>query len=106
MTDTSQVTIVWSAYGHRFMGEDGGEACITCGARYTLIVPDPSDPTYGQYVNGAGEDPQECTHNTTMAHGYPGERVCPGAHDGPGATCDPSEPCEHIDHECNCLLCD
>lgn len=93
------ITSVWSSYGHRFIGGDCDESCLTCGAMYTLVA-DSDDPTRGEYQAVNGDDPVQCTGDTTMAHGYPGERVC---HD---PTCDPSEPCEHVTHDCNCLLCD
>jgi hypothetical protein len=93
----STITSVWSAYGHRFL-PDGGEdteTCLTCGAMYQL-VPDPDDPTSGTYQAADGDQPRECSGDTGLVHGYPGERYC---HD-----C--SEPgCVHTDHECNCLQC-
>lgn len=72
---------------HTFITEDRHESCLTCGAVYEL-VPDQDDPRTGSYANAAGEEPQRCTGDTSMAHGYPGERV--------GAT---------TDHTCNCLMC-
>lgn len=86
--DTSRVVSVWSAYGHTFIGEDGNhEQCLTCGALYQLLPAD-DDPTRGRYCAANGDDPNNCTHDTSMVHGYPGERE-----DGPN-------------HDCNCLLCD
>lgn len=90
MSDTSLVISVWSAYGHRFMSDGDGcghESCLTCGAMYQLVA-DADDPTRGKYTTASGDQPMECTRDTAMAHGYPGER-----HDG------------NADHNCNCLLC-
>lgn len=95
-TDVSQVVSVWSAYGHRFMGTDEPthESCLTCGAMYQLLAL-ADEPTSGEYMTAAGDEPQQCTHDTSMVHGYPGERVC---------TCD--DGCEHCQHDCNCVSCD
>jgi hypothetical protein len=87
---SDHITSVWSSYGHRFMS-DGGEAtesCLTCGAMY-MLVPDESDPTSGRYTTASDGEPAQCTGDTGMAHGYPGER-------GVGAAA----------HDCPCLLCD
>jgi hypothetical protein len=88
------ITSVWSSFGHRFIGtgetDDVGnpyESCLTCGAVYELVRRE-DDPTGGDYTAANGDDPMPCTHDTSMAHGYPGERV-----DG------------NADHNCNCLLC-
>jgi hypothetical protein len=86
-TDTANVVSVWSAYGHHFISEDGGESCLTCGAHYQPMALE-DDPTRGEYMAANGDAPMECTGDTSMAHGYPGERV-----DG------------NADHDCNCLLC-
>ncbi len=82
------VTSVWSAYGHAFLSTDGetiddatgvvtatDHACLTCGALYTLRAL--ADGT-GEYVTASGGTPAECTGDTAMIHGYPGERegVC------------------------------
>jgi hypothetical protein len=80
-------------------GEDdghGGEyvSCLTCGAMYVLRAMS-DDPTRGDYVNSAGDGADECSRDTSMCHGYPGERHC-HEHD---------EPCEHITHSCNCVAC-
>jgi hypothetical protein len=86
------ITSVWSTYGHRFM-DDGGEdteSCLTCGAMYYLRA-DANDPTRGEYLAANGDEPQHCTGDTAMVHGYPGER---DHHDG------------NADHACNCLRCD
>lgn len=91
---------VWSSYGHRFMSTDDErhESCLTCGAMYELI--DHGDGS-GEYHAGNGDEPMPCTGDTGMAHGYPGERHC---HEHP---LDRSgHECEHVDHNCNCLLCD
>ena len=88
--DNSRVVSVWSAYGHRFMsdGEPPYESCLTCGAMYQLLALE-DDPTRGEYLSNAGDEPMQCSGDTEMAHGYPGER-----HDG------------NADHECNCIRCD
>jgi hypothetical protein len=52
------------------------------------LVETPDAPNEGAYVAANGDKPMECTHDTSMAHGYPGERV-----DG------------NADHDCNCLFC-
>lgn len=96
-TDTANVVSVRSAYGHRFMS-DGGEnteSCLTCGAMYQLLA-DADDLSRGEYLAAGGDAPMECTRDTSMAHGYPGERQCDGCEDG----------CRHCEHDCNCLLCD
>jgi hypothetical protein len=87
--DTTQITSVWSTYGHRFISDDGEdtESCLTCGAMYRLQACQ-GDPTRGEYVTVYGEEPMQCTGDTSMVHGYPGERE-----DGPN-------------YNCNCLLCD
>jgi len=88
ITDTSQVSSVWSAHGHRFMGDDGEntESCLTCGAMYQLLALE-DDPTRGEYLTISGDAPAQCTGDTSMVHGYPGERE-----DGPN-------------HDCPCILC-
>lgn len=97
---TSLVTVVWSAYGHRFSHEDENESCFQCGAQYALRV-DPDDPTRGGYVNGRGETPMDCVELRDLVHGI--ERNCERDN---GKPCNGGhEPCEHTDHDCNCLLC-
>lgn len=98
------VSSVWSSFGHRFMSTDtpNEETCLTCGATYVL-VPDPDEPTRGEYRNAHGDDPMACSGRTDLVHGL--ERDCPGAHSGWGATCDPNEPCEHVTHTCDCVIC-
>ncbi len=87
-TDTSNVVSVWSAYGHRFIGdEDNYEQCLTCGALYQLLAFE-DDPSRGEYLTADGSAPMECSRDTSMVHGYPGERE-----DGPN-------------HNCNCISCD
>jgi hypothetical protein len=89
--DTSRVSSVWSSYGHRFMDDGEGYAsCLTCGAMYQLRAL-ADDPTRGEYVTAMGGEPAECTRDTSMVHGYPGER---DYHEGTK------------DHDCNCLFCD
>lgn len=82
--DNSQVTSVWSAYGHRFIsdGSPPFESCLTCGAMYQLLAL-ADDPTRGEYVAMDGSEPRDCTHNTDMTHGYE----------------DASDP------DCNCCAC-
>jgi hypothetical protein len=89
ITDSSQVVSVWSAYGHRFIsdGEENYESCLTCGAMYQLLAL-ADDPTRGEYLNMHGDAPHDCTRDTSMVHGYSGERE-----DGPN-------------HDCDCLICD
>jgi hypothetical protein len=83
------ITSVWSTYGHRFMSTDSEnhESCLTCGAMYELS-PDEPGSTSGHYHAANGDQPMQCSGDTSMAHGYPGERV-----DG------------NADHDCNCLFC-
>jgi hypothetical protein len=91
IADTSRVSSVWSAYGHRFMSTDAPEheACLTCGAMYALMAR-ADDPTRGEYMTASGEQPAECTGDTSMVHGYPGERHGEGT----------------VDHDCPCVSCD
>lgn len=86
---SADITHVWSSFGHRFMSDGGDEteSCLMCGAMYQL-TPRADDPSGGDYTAANGDDPHPCTGDTSMAHGYPGERV-----DG------------NADHDCNCLLC-
>lgn len=103
MSDTSAITVVWSSYGHQFMGTDAPnhEQCLRCGAMFELVPDDEEDPSHGAYVAADGSEPIGCPGaSVAWRHGYPGERYC----DLP--ECDPSEPCEHVDHDCNCLFCD
>ena len=97
-TDTTRVSSVWSSYGHRFMsdGEENYESCLTCGAMYQLLALE-DDPTRGEYVAADGSTPNDCSRDTSMSHGYPGERVCDECEDG---------ACEHCAHDCNCVWCD
>lgn len=98
MTDTSMITSIWSAYGHRFMSDGNGddeygyttESCLTCGAMYQLSA-DEDDATRGTYTAIDGSEPHTCTGDTSMSHGYPGERD-----DSNGA---------NVDHNCNCIRC-
>lgn len=86
--------------GHRMMSVDGDSvSCLTCGALYD-VVPTGDDPRDVEYVNVRGELAGACSGQTDLAHGYSGERDCGDA------ACDPSEPCEHESHDCDCLLCD
>jgi hypothetical protein len=90
-TDTSRVSSVWSSYGHRFMSTDVPEhkSCLTCGAMFQFLAL-ADDPTHGQYMAANGDDPRHCTGNTSMNHGYAGERE--------------SYPGDES-HDCNCLFC-
>lgn len=76
-TDITRVTSVWSAYGHRFMGDDGEgtESCLTCGAMYQLLAL-ADDPTRGEYLASDGSEPMACTGNTSMDHGYEVDSAC------------------------------
>lgn len=107
--DTAYRSHVLSSYGHRFMGTDGPthESCMTCGGMWEL-VPTDDRPHVGRYVSSAGLSADPCSGDTSMGHGYPGERHC-DAEGGMG--CDESRDgdaeqlCAHIDHSCNCLFC-
>jgi len=103
ITDTTDVVSVWSAYGHRFMSTDseGHDSCLTCGAMYQLMAL-ADDPSRGEYMAANGDAPMECTGDTSMAHGYPGERYC-HEHQHPRDYSD--HECEHTSHDCNCLFC-
>jgi len=96
----SLVVSVWSAYGHRFLWEDGRKACFACGAVYDLVA-DSDDPTRGEYVNRRGDAAMSCADLRDLVHGI--ERNCEVDN---GKPCNGgSEPCEHTDHDCNCLQC-
>lgn len=97
-TTNTPITSVWSAYGHRFMSTDSEEheSCLTCGAMYELS-PFESDPSRGEYHAANGDQPMACTSDTSMVHGYTGERHC--------AECDDIDGCGHCRHNCNCLFC-
>ena len=97
------ITSVWSSYGHRFMSTDHEthEACLTCGAMYEL-QPVPGDWSRGEYMAANGDQPMECTGDTGMAHGYPGERYC---HEQQLPLDRSDHECPHVDHDCNCLFC-
>lgn len=62
------ITSIWSAYGHTFIGDGEYDSCLTCGAMYELVA-DPSDPTRGDYRAANGDEPTQCTHDTSMGHG-------------------------------------
>lgn len=75
-TDTSRVSSVWSAYGHRFMSQDDNyESCLTCGAMYQLLALE-DDPTRGEYLAMNGDAPMNCSHDTSMDHGYESDSDC------------------------------
>ena len=116
MTETLHITSIWSSFGHTFLSDGGGtESCLTCGALYQLVADTDMGPGSGRYVNAHGEDPAQCTGDTEMAHGYPGERVCSGWHSGPDhdpvwghldiRECE-DERCPHSEHTCSCIRCD
>jgi hypothetical protein len=92
------IVSVWSSYGHRFVSSDSddSDSCLTCGALYALVET-PDGPSDGEYQAADGSEPAECTGDTRMVHGYPGERWCEECR-GAG--------CEHCQHNCNCILCD
>jgi hypothetical protein len=97
ITDNSNVTSVWSAYGHRFMsdGGEGTESCLTCGAIYDLMAY-ADDPSQGIYIGGDGAEPMACTGDTSMVHGDPSEQIH-------GLECE--DGCAHCQHQCNCRIC-
>lgn len=75
--------------------DDNYVSCLTCG--YLAEDTTPDDVTANGIRNIRGDQPGHCTGDTSLAHGYPGERYC--------HTCNSTE-CEHTQHECDCLLCD
>lgn len=97
----SMITVVWSAYGHTFITEDGTPTCLNCGAGYTLSpVPERGD-NYGRYHANNGDDPMDCYDLRGKVHGI--ERNCEVDN---GRSCtEYGEPCEHTDHDCNCVFC-
>jgi hypothetical protein len=104
------VTSVWSTYGHRFISNGDGvdefgysiESCLMCGAVYQLQHGVDGDWTRGLYCAANGDEPDQCTGNTGMAHGYSGERYC-HEHQHPRDYSD--HECSHVSHDCNCILC-
>lgn len=104
---------LWSAAGHRFMGSGSDdpdqESCLTCGGEWVLR-PDSADGDYGSYFGLGADGPElamQCSGRTDLEHGP--ERHCQASNGSPcdaSAAYDGSGPdCEHIEHECNCLLC-
>lgn len=99
------VTSVRSSFGHRFHesspcdDDSTYETCLTCGARFVLLN---VGHGRGEYQASNGDTPNECSGDTGMAHGYPGERVCQSTNDGRGCE---GETCPHVDHDCNCVCC-
>lgn len=93
--DYIPITHVWSSFGHTFASTDseGYESCLSCGALFELRRRK-DDPSGGDYCASNGDDPEDCSGDTSMSHGYPGERVC---------ECE--EGCEHCEHKCNCNSC-
>jgi hypothetical protein len=91
------ITSVWSSFGHRFMSTDDPdhESCLTCGAMFQLVRRG-DDHSAGDYTTASGDAPMTCTGDTGMVHGYPGERYCHEHED----------ECSHVNHDCNCILCD
>ncbi len=57
---TWNIVSVDSAYGHRFLAEDGTEKCLTCGAQYELVH-NGADKISGRYRNAWGHSPEPCT---------------------------------------------
>ncbi|GIG61140.1 hypothetical protein Lfu02_55120 [Longispora fulva] len=96
---------VWSAYGHRFQsGDSGSETCMTCGGTWELSeTTDPGDWNSHYYHASNGDDPDECTGNTSLAHGY--ERVCQNDNGRQCADDIENGTCEHTSHSCNCIQC-
>lgn len=90
---------VHTSYGHRFYQDGEDETCLTCGATYQLIETPDDEWVSHAYVNIRGDEPNECTGDTGMVHGYPGERCCLECENSDG-------PCSHETHDCNCLQCD
>lgn len=88
---------VWSSYGHTFMHDDDGVSCLTCGARYHVEHDDPDDYRHGRYLTWNGDDPTECTGDTSMSHGQDDMHAIDAHPDG--------GTCAHCDHDCNCLVC-
>ena len=104
--DEPTIVSVWSSYGHTFMTDDreydddgrtiGYQvSCLTCGAEYVLR-PTPDARNDGAYMASNGDDPRECTHDTSMEHG--------DRHDT-GHELDCPDGCEHCTHDCNCVRC-
>lgn len=87
------ITSVWSSHGHTFIGGDGDEQCLTCGARYELVHAAADQLSSGRYRTSNGDDPSECSGDTSMVHG---DGYC---------ECDAEDGCEHCRHDCNCLVC-
>lgn len=94
---------------HRWMGTDttDRDSCLTCGVLGQLRPDLDFDPEghFGSYYGGDGKLIIDCTGCTDLVHGY--ERICEGV---TGRGCDAwqassGETCEHVDHTCNCLLC-
>jgi hypothetical protein len=92
---TQPVTSVWSAYGHVFSSDGDYATCDRCGGEWQ-IQRDRDDPSSGRYVASNGDDATECTGDTSMEHGHPGET---------GHSLDCESGCEHCQHTCNCVLC-
>lgn len=93
---TYNISSVSSAFDHRFMGDDGDEACLTCGARYELVHTSVEYPSTGRYRTSNGDDPMRCTGDTDMVHG--------DLHES-GHEADCENGCSHCQHNCNCLVC-
>jgi hypothetical protein len=96
---------IWHGGGHRWMptGTVDHDSCLTCGVEAVLRPESGSDGDYGSYYGGDGELIIPCTGITDLVHGY--ERLCEGP---TGAGCDlwrAVGSCEHVEHTCNCLLC-
>lgn len=91
------ISVVWSSYGHTFTDtSDGHASCLTCGAEYELVHDDGADPTHGAYQASNGDAPTQCSGDTQMHHGVPGET---------GHSLDCQDGCQHCQHDCNCVAC-
>lgn len=89
------INSVWSSYDHTFIGSDDYEDCLTCGAQYELVHAAESQLSSGRYRTSNGDDPMNCSGDTSMVHG---EGYC-------DCDCDDEDGCEHCRHDCNCIIC-
>lgn len=93
--DEQWITAVQTSHGHRFMGDDGYESCLTCGGQWELAHDRADYPRHGRYRTWNGDDATECTYDTSMVHGEAPCEECGGE----------DESCEHCRHDCNCMIC-
>lgn len=108
--DTRYRTFLSTSHGHRMYSSDSQDAdcCMTCGGEWTLAPDLEYDPegSTGSYFASNGDHADECSGDTSMEHGYPGERHCSMGDNG--RSCPPFDEtgkCVHTNHECNCLIC-